>query len=205
MENYADILFINEVKALQEQAGSAERYQQLYSQRTKATLDASDLSFIANCESFYIASISSTGWPYVQHRGGPKGFLKAIDANQLGFVDYPGNRQFITMGHAQHESKVALFIMDYEQRTRLKMLGHLSMQHADQADTKLCKLLSVDGQPKMERIATIDIVAVDWNCPKYIPQRMNKEKIDAYIDSQLTELEAENNLLREQVRKLEGA
>lgn len=110
MENYADILFVNEVRELQELDGTAEKYDQYYPQRTKVSLDESDRHFITTRESFYIASVSSTGWPYVQHRGGPKGFLKVIADNKLGFIDYPGNRQFVTMGHAANDNRVALFL-----------------------------------------------------------------------------------------------
>ena len=112
MENYADLLFIDEVLALQEQDGSAQNYQQVYSKRTQEYLSDNDRHFIASRESFYIASVSTTGWPYVQHRGGPTGFLKVLDQNKLGFIDYPGNRQFITMGHTARDSRVAVFLMD---------------------------------------------------------------------------------------------
>jgi len=199
MENYADILFIDEVRALQERDGSAEKYDRFYPQRTKESLDEADRDFIADRESFYIASVSSTGWPYVQHRGGPKGFLKVVDDNQLGFIDYPGNRQFITMGHAAQENRVALFLMDYEQRARLKILGHLTMQHVVDADPTLCQLLSTEGEAKAERIATIDVVALDWNCPKYIPQLINLQKVNALIESQLGQLAQENEVLRAQL------
>jgi len=204
VENYADIFFIDEVRALQERAGSADKYQRFYSQRTKETLEKSDLDFIADRESFYIASISSTGWPYVQHRGGQRGFLKVLGENRLGFVDYPGNRQFITMGHSATDNRVALFLMDYERRARLKLLGRLTMQHAEDADPELCGLLSIGGQPKIERVATIDIIAADWNCPKYIPQMIAKDKVDAYIQLQMRNIIEENEQLKAQLEKLQG-
>lgn len=205
MENYADLLFIDEVRALQERAGSAEKYQHFYTQRTKESLDESDRSFISGRESFYIASISSTGWPYVQHRGGPKGFLKILDDNHLGFADYPGNRQFITMGHSANDERVALFLMDYERQARLKLLGRLTMQNAEEADPELCSVLSTPGEPKIERIAPIEIVAADWNCPKYIPQMLGKDKIEAFVDSQLKQLTEENARLKAQIKALQGS
>jgi len=204
MENYADILFINEVRTLQELDGTAEKYDQFYPQRTKALLDDADRQFIESRESFYIASVSSTGWPYVQHRGGPKGFLKLIDDNKLGFVDYPGNRQFITMGHAAHEDRVALFLMDYERRARLKLLGRLTMQHAKDADTNLCEKLSTPGQPRVDRIATIDIVAIDWNCPKYIPQWYTEQTVQKLIEKQVKPLQDENERLKSLLEKFNG-
>lgn len=204
MENYADILFINEVRALQELDGTAEQYEQFYPQRTKASLEESERHFIESRESFYIASVSSTGWPYVQHRGGSEGFLKVIGDNKLGYIDYPGNRQFITMGHAANEERVALFLMDYERRARLKLLGRLSMQHAKDADAELCEQLSIPNQPKIERVATIDIVAIDWNCPKYIPQWYSEQSVRTILESTVKPLREENEQLKEQLAKLKN-
>jgi len=203
MENYADLLFIDEVLALQEQDGSAQNYQRVYSRRTQECLSENDRDFIATRESFYIASVSTTGWPYVQHRGGPAGFLKVLDQNKLGFIDYPGNRQFVTMGHAAWDSRVALFLMDYERRARMKILGRLTMQQASDAEPGLCERLLTSGQAKAERIATIDVVAIDWNCPKYIPQLVNINKINALLDSQLKQLIAENTSLKAELDRLQ--
>ena len=203
MENYADLLFIDEVLALQEQDGSAQNYQRVYSKRTQECLSENDRDFIATRESFYIASVSTTGWPYVQHRGGPAGFLKVLDQNKLGFIDYPGNRQFVTMGHAARDSRVALFLMDYERRARMKILGRLTMQQASDAEPGLCERLLTNGQAKVERIATIDVVAIDWNCPKYIPQLVNINKINALLDSQLKQLIAENTSLKAELDRLQ--
>ncbi len=203
MENYADLLFIDEVLALQEQDGSAQNYQRVYSKRTQECLSENDRDFIATRESFYIASVSTTGWPYVQHRGGPAGFLKVLDQNKLGFIDYPGNRQFVTMGHAARDSRVALFLMDYERRARMKLLGRLTMQQASDAEPGLCERLLTSGQAKAERIATIDVVAIDWNCPKYIPQLVNINKINALLDSQLKQLIAENTSLKAELDRLQ--
>ena len=202
MENYADLLFIDEVRALQELDGTAEKFQKFYPHRTKATLDASDRHFIAERESFYIASVSSTGWPYVQHRGGPKGFLKVIGDTQLGFIDYPGNRQYITMGHAENENRVALFLMDYEQRARLKILGRLTMQHAKDADESLRESLSTPGQASADRVATIEVVALDWNCPKYIPLLLGEDRIRALLYSRTKQLQEENESLKAQIARL---
>lgn len=204
MQNYADILFIDAVRALQEKDGSAEKFDRFYPSRTKDALDADDRNFIAERESFYIASVSSTGWPYVQHRGGPKGFLKVLSDNQLGFIDYPGNRQFITMGHAAQDDRVALFFMDYERRARMKLLGHLKMQPADEADAELCQRLAVEGQPKAERVATIDVVALDWNCPKYIPQLFGREKVKDLLVSQINQLTQENEALMTKLQALQN-
>lgn len=202
MDNYAEILFINEVRDLQDEDGIGDTYAKVYPSRTKESLDESDAAFIAARESFYISSVSSTGWPYVQHRGGPKGFLKVIGNNLLGFADYSGNRQFITMGHAANNDKVALFLMDYENRSRLKILGHIKMQHAKDADPTLCKKLETKGQGKVDRVATIEVTALDWNCPKYIPQLINIEKVKAFTHHEFKELREENESLKEELKRL---
>ena len=149
--------------------------------------------------------MSSTGWPYVQHRGGPKGFLKVIGDTQLGFIDYPGNRQYITMGHAENENRVALFLMDYEQRARLKILGRLTMQHAKDADKSLSESLSTPGQARADRVATIDVIAIDWNCPKYIPLLLGEDRIRTLLDSKTKDRQAENELLKAEIAQLRGS
>lgn len=202
MDNYAEILFINEVRDLQDEDGIGETYAKVYPSRTKESLDESDAAFIAARESFYISSVSSTGWPYVQHRGGPKGFLKVIGPNLLGFADYSGNRQFITMGHAANNDKVALFLMDYENRSRLKILGHIKMQHAKDSDPALCEKLETKGQGKVDRVATIEVTALDWNCPKYIPQLINIEKVKAFTYHEFKELREENESLKDELKRL---
>ncbi|WP_299879991.1 pyridoxamine 5'-phosphate oxidase family protein [uncultured Cocleimonas sp.] len=203
MDNYAEILFINEVRELQDEDGIGDTYAKVYPGRTKDSLDESDASFISARESFYIASVSSTGWPYVQHRGGPKGFLKVIGDNLLGFADYSGNRQFITMGHAANNDKVALFLMDYENKSRLKILGHIKMQHVKDSDPLLCEQLKTEGQGKVDRVATIEVTALDWNCPKYIPQLINIEKVKAFTHHEFKKLREENEALKKELKRLE--
>ena len=204
MENYAQLLFIDEVRALQELDGTAEKFERFYPHRTKEALDESDRHFIQQRESFYIASVSSTGWPYVQHRGGPKGFLKVIGDTQLGFIDYPGNRQYITMGHAKNDNRVSLFLMDYEQRARLKIQGTLSMQPAKEVEESIVESLSTPGQARADRVAIIDVVAIDWNCPKYIPLLLGEDRIHALLDAKTQQLREENESLKAQIAQLQG-
>ncbi len=201
MKNYAEMLFIDAVRDLQNEAGTGDTYARVYKKRTNEVLTDQEVTFIAKRESFYIASISSTGWPYIQHRGGPEGFLKILDDNLLGFADYLGNKQFITMGHAKRNDKVALFLMDYENHARLKILGHLNMQHAQDADPDICEKLNTNGQGKVERIATIKVESVDWNCPKYIPQLINASK----FAPQLRAVIEENERLHQELEKLKAS
>ena len=176
MKNFAELLFVNEVRDMQDQAGTGELFSKIYKTRTNESLTDQEISFIAERESFYIASISSTGWPYIQHRGGPRGFIKILDEKLLGFADYSGNKQFVTMGHAAQNDKVSLFLMDYENSARLKVLGRLTMSHAKDADPELLEQLQTEGQGQVDRIATITVESLDWNCPKYIPQLIKAEK-----------------------------
>ena len=201
MKNYAELLFINEVLELQNEVGVGDTYARVYKKRIAESLSDQEIDFISQRESFYIASISSTGWPYIQHRGGPQGFLKVIDTNLLGFADYTGNKQFITMGHAARNEKVALFLMDYENSARLKILGHLKMQHAKDADALVCEKLNTEGQGQVERIATIQIESMDWNCPKYIPQLISATKLAPQLQAVIDE----NEYLKKELAQLKAS
>ncbi len=196
MKNYAELLFVDSVRDLQDQAGVGEKFASIYSQRTRDSLGVDELEFIGARRSFFIASVSPTGWPYVQHRGGPRGFLKSIGGNRLGFADYRGNRQFVTMGHAARDGRVALILVDYERRARLKLLGRLTMVPAGEADPAVARRLATAGEGTVERIATIEVVAADWNCQQYIPRLVEAERLDALV--------AENELLRAKLRDLVG-
>lgn len=202
MENYAELLFVNEVRELQEKDGTREKYEAFYPQRTQEAFSERDIAFITARESFYLASVSSTGWPYVQHRGGPKGFLKVIGTNQLGFADYRGNRQFVTMGHTEHDDRVALFLMDYENKARLKMLGHLKMKHVGEVEPEVIEQLATEGEGPVDRVATIDITAIDWNCPKFIPELVGMDKVRGFVDGELQVLKDENERLRGELELL---
>ncbi len=196
MENYAELLFVDTVRELQDDDGVGERYASVYPMRTAEKLDEPTREFIEARESFYIASVSASGWPYVQHRGGPQGFLKVIGENKLGFADYRGNRQYITMGHTKLNDRVALILMDYERRARLKILGHLSMVKLEDAEPETVAMLTTEGEGRVERIATIDVTAIDWNCPQYIPALIRMETAQEYVDAQLQTLKEENEQLK---------
>ncbi len=130
-----------------------------------------DSAFIRERDSFYMATVSETGWPYIQHRGGPRGFLKVLDDQTLGFADFRGNRQMLTVGNLAANDRVALFLMDYNRRERLKMLGHARVVDARE-DAELARKLAMPGYPaKIERAFVIRVVATDWNCPQHITPR----------------------------------
>lgn len=164
-------------------------------------LGAQEEIFIEQRDSFYIASVNRDGWPYIQHRGGPRGFLKFIDSRTIGFADLSGNRQLLTTGNVADNDRVALFLMDYPRRERLKILGHSQVIPASAAPAALLAELTPDGIPTgaVERLFLIRVTAYDWNCPKYITPRFTAAEVEqaaAPLKRRIVELEAELAALR---------
>ncbi|ACB74052.1 pyridoxamine 5'-phosphate oxidase family protein [Opitutus terrae] len=157
------------------------------------SLGSEEQAFIAARDSFYLATVSENGWPYVQHRGGPKGFLRVVGPAQLAFADYNGNRQLLTTGNVQAHRRVALFLMDYAARERLKILGHARVLPATEAGEWIPQL-AVPPRTVVERVFLIDVVGFDWNCPKYITPRFTAEEVTAMTAP-----------LRERIAELERA
>jgi predicted pyridoxine 5'-phosphate oxidase superfamily flavin-nucleotide-binding protein len=186
MDNFAQHMFSDAAKAEQTKAGTRDRYEHTYRNRLTDGLNADAIAFIQSRTSFYIASIVETGWPYIQHRGGPVGFLKVVDIDTLGFADYHGNQQFITQGNLATEDRVSLILMDYPRRARLKLIGHASMIAADE-NPALAAQLNIADQGPVERLTTIKIVAQDWNCPKYIEPRFTEAEIAAMLGPRISE------------------
>ncbi|MEL7100285.1 MAG: pyridoxamine 5'-phosphate oxidase family protein [Pseudomonadota bacterium] len=188
MDRYDTLMFTPAVRALQRADGSEETYARSYSTRTRP-LGEDERAFIESRSSFYMASVSETGWPYIQHRGGPAGFLKMLGEDQIGFADYRGNRQHISEGNLAGDPRVSLFLMDYPAKARLKMQGEAAMQAAEDAP-ELVERLSVVGQGRVQRVVTITIKAFDWNCPQFIAPRFTEEDIAAMLGPKLQEQEA---------------
>jgi predicted pyridoxine 5'-phosphate oxidase superfamily flavin-nucleotide-binding protein len=155
---------------------------------------ADEAAFIAARDSFYIATINSDGWPYLQHRGGPPGFLKVLGPNLLGFADLRGNRQLLSTGNLDGDDRVALFLMDYPHRERLKILGHARVLDA-RANSELAAELSPSPElhTRVERLFLIDVVSFDWNCPQYITPRFTAAEVERAMTplrARIAELEA---------------
>ena len=138
-----------------------------------------ELTFIAARDSFYMATISENGWPYVQHRGGPAGFLRVLDPHTLAFADFGGNRQLLSTGNLAVNDRVALFLMDYPRQERLKILGHARVLDAREHRELAQQLQSGADQPAAERIYTIEVLSYDWNCPKFITRRFTEKEVEA--------------------------
>ena len=157
-------------------------------------LSQAEAEFIAARDSFYLGSISESGWPYIQHRGGHQGFLRVIDERTLAFADYKGNRQLLTTGNVSVNDRVALFLMDYKNRERLKILGHARVEDARAHPELITQLADPKMRSAVERLVFIDIVSFDWNCPKYITPRYSVEEVNELVGplkTRIAELEAQ--------------
>jgi predicted pyridoxine 5'-phosphate oxidase superfamily flavin-nucleotide-binding protein len=166
---------------------SVRRVEETYYGRSGKIVDASprnplgepETDFITARDSFYLGTVSETGWPYIQHRGGPTGFLRVLNPTTLAFPDYHGNRQLITTGNLAANNRVALFFMDYKHRERLKLIGHARVEDIRHHQGQLTQMMHGTGWDKAERIVIIDVVSYDWNCAKHIAPRYSIEEVEA--------------------------
>jgi len=201
MKTFAELAFTPAVRALQERNGSRAAYARLRSETEPGEgLGPREAELITNADSFYMATVSETGWPYVQHRGGPHGFVKVVSPIRLAFVDFRGNRQFVSVGNASQDDRVSLIVMDYSNRRRLKLLGRLRFLAMEEADPELVSAVELPGyRARIERIAVVDVEAFDWNCPQHITQRFTRADIEAVskpLHQRIAQLEAEVTALR---------
>ena len=172
----SDIAFTNNVKAIQKQHGSRDSYANMEERGSwEDTITKQLADFIAERDSFYIATVNGEGQPYIQHRGGPKGFLKVIDDKTLGFADFRGNRQYISYGNLEENNKVCLFFMDYPNRARIKLWGTAEVNEEDEALIKNLSVSDYKGIP--ERAFIIHVKAWDRNCPQHINPRYTHNEI----------------------------
>jgi predicted pyridoxine 5'-phosphate oxidase superfamily flavin-nucleotide-binding protein len=170
---FADLTFTDSVKAAQQQYGSRSQNQRLQDDfGPNEQLTTRETEFIAHRDTFYMASGSETGWPYVQHRGGPVGFLKILGPSELAYADFRGNTQLISVGNLSKNDRCSLILMDYPKRRRLKLLGHIRIEDARTVPSHVIERVALpDYKARIERVAFIDIVAFDWNCPQHITRR----------------------------------
>ena len=201
MTSYADIMFTPEVEAEQDAIGAKGAYIRRYAAKQDEPLGTDEAAFLTTRTSIYIASVNSGGWPYIQHRGGPAGFLKLLDPNTIGFADYRGNRQLITKGNLKREDRVSIFAMDYARKARLKLQGRATLQDAAERP-ELADALFTEGGGRVERFMTITIAAWDWNCPQFITPRFDSAEMIALIGPELSRLETENEQLKAELAQL---
>lgn len=189
---YLETYFTPEVLAAQRHYFGST--QSVPPQPERDPLTEEEAEFIARRDSFYMASISSGGWPYVQHRGGRPGFLKVVGPSSLAFADYKGNRQMISTGNLAASDRVALFLMDYPRQERLKILGHARVEDARARPELVRQFAELEDPRVVERIFLIEVMSFDWNCPKYITPRYTEAEIEAAVAplrQRIAELEAE--------------
>ena len=190
---FTELAFTPDVKAVQERMGSRKAYARaengpIHHDR----LGEAEVAFIAARDSFYMASVSETGWPYIQHRGGPAGFVKILDETTLGFADFRGNRQYVSVGNLLGNDRVALFFMDYPHQARLKLLGRARVATLDEEPDLIARLVAPGYPAKVERGFLIAIEAFDWNCSQHITPRFTEAEIAvavAPLQQRIRELE----------------
>jgi predicted pyridoxine 5'-phosphate oxidase superfamily flavin-nucleotide-binding protein len=192
---FAEIAFTNAVRQVQQQQGSRDNYARMdeggdYNDR----LGDKETNFLAKRDSFYMASVSETGWPYVQHRGGPAGFMKVLDERTIGFSDFRGNRQYVSTGNFLNNDRVSLFFMDYTNRRRFKLLGRIRQLGNDEKE--LMSQLKTEGyRALIERVFVIKVEAFDWNCPQHITPRYTQAQVEELI----TPIVRENEELKQKI------
>ncbi|MGV8995617.1 MAG: pyridoxamine 5'-phosphate oxidase family protein [Parvibaculaceae bacterium] len=200
---FLDIASTPSVKAAQETYGSGDVWSKFKGDRAFDRFTDAEAEFISGRDSFYIATASETGWPYVQHRGGPPGFLRVLDDKTLGFADFRGNRQFISVGNLGANGRAAVIMMDYPGRRRLKIYAHTETIDL-KTDPSFAEKLTVPGyKAKLERALLLHLAAFDWNCPQHITPRFSEAELDP-LRARLEQLEADNKALREKLAGLGG-
>jgi uncharacterized protein len=196
---FLDMVSTPSVRAAQAANGSLGMWEQFSGHRASDRFTESETAFIGERDSFYMATVTENGWPYVQHRGGPRGILKVLDDKTLGFADFRGNRQYISLGNVAADDRVALILVDYPNRSRLKILAHMEARDIrDQPD--LAERLIVPGyKGKPERAFLLRLETFDWNCPQHITPRFTVPEIESALSplhERIAALEAENQVLR---------
>lgn len=203
-KNFGALAFTEAAKKMQEKMGSRSSYARMERDIYQDGLTENEIGFISLQDSFYLASIGENNFPYIQHRGGPKGFVKVLDAKRIGFIDFKGNMQYISVGNINTNNNVALIMVDYPSRTRLKILARAEMIELKD-DPVLYELLDLkEYKFKPERMMVFHIEAYDWNCPQHITPRYTIEEIEEAFAPQrkyIAKLEAEVKILKSKLKE----
>lgn len=200
--NYSKLAFTDAIKQLQKKLGSRSSYDRVENMSYVDGLTATEIEFISERDSFYMASSSENEYPYIQHRGGPKGFIKVIDGTTIGIVDFTGNRQYISVGNITKNPKVSLILVSYPQRARLKIYAEAEIVELNENPELYQLLKPEDYKFRPERMMVFKIKAYDWNCPQHITPRFSVPEIEELIAPQkqyIAALEEEVKRLKEQL------
>jgi predicted pyridoxine 5'-phosphate oxidase superfamily flavin-nucleotide-binding protein len=204
---FLDIAGTRGVKAAQEANGSGEYWASFKGNRESSRFTPAEAQFIAARDSFHMATVSESGWPYVRHRGGPPGFLHLLDDRTLAFADFRGNRQYISLGNLATNDRASLILVDYPNRRRLKIYARIEAKDLD-ADPQLAERLAAPGyKAKPEHALLLHLEAFDWNCPQDITPRFSEVELDealAPVRAHIANLETENKVLREKLAAAQG-
>lgn len=197
--NYSTLAFSDAAKKLQEKSGSRANYARMEKQVDNDVLSENEIQFISERDSFYMATVGDNGFPYIQFRGGPEGFLKVLDEKRLGFIDFRGNMQYISVGNLATHNKVALILMDYPAKARLKIYAEAEVVELKDNPELFMSLNLADYKFRPERMIVLHIKAFNWNCPQHITPRFTEKEIQEAFASQMeyiSKLEAELTLLK---------
>ncbi|MEP1209490.1 MAG: pyridoxamine 5'-phosphate oxidase family protein [Rhizobiaceae bacterium] len=201
---FAEIAFTPSVLATQEKQGSAEGYANFLDPETDRgdRIGPAEEQFISLRDGFYQATVTDNGWPYVQFRGGPRGFLKVLDDQTIAYADFRGNRQYLSVGNLQDNDRISLILMDYPNRRRLKVWGRVKLIGAKDDALLMSKLRDPDYRGLPERAVVITVEALDWNCPQHIPQKLTLEELEPQLEpirKEIAQLREENARLKDAV------
>ncbi len=203
-KNFATIAFSKAVKKMQEKLGSRTSYARMERDNYVDGLTKNEIDFIAGMDSFYMASIGEHNFPYIQHRGGPKGFLKVLDTKRLGFIDFKGNMQYISVGNIATNNNVALIMVDYPSRARLKILAKAEIVELKNDPALYDSLDLKEYKFRPERMMVLNIEAYDWNCPQHITPRYTVHDIEEAFASQreqISRMELEIKVLKSKLKE----
>lgn len=203
--NYSQLAFSDAARVLQEQFGSRHVYEQAEKQNMVDGLTDNEVRFIANQDHLYMASIGENGFPYIQHRGGPRGFVKVLDDQTLAFVDFSGNKQYISAGNLSTNPNVSIIMVSYPHRARLKLYAVARTVQLSEEPELFTRIDPSGYKHRPERMIVLNIQAYDWNCPQHITPRYTSEEIEQAFASQrghIADLEAENKRLKGELTNL---
>lgn len=198
-KNFAEIAFTENVKEQQTKYGSRRSYAKMEAQERGNKISENEAEFIAERDGFYLATVGESGFPYVQFRGGPKGFLKVLDAKTLAYADFRGNLQYVSVGNLTRNDKAALILMDYARRQRLKIYARIEIVEAKDNPALIAQLQDTSYDAQVERAMLLHVEAFDWNCPQHITPRYTIEEIrelNAPLYEHVAKLEAEIERLK---------
>ncbi|WP_306114447.1 MULTISPECIES: pyridoxamine 5'-phosphate oxidase family protein [unclassified Roseovarius] len=198
---FAELAFTPEVRKIQERQGSAKINDRFLADEVTGgnLLGPQETQFITMRDGFYQATVSETGWPYVQFRGGPRGFLKVLDEKTIAYADFRGNRQYISMGNLSSDDRISMILVDYPNSARLKILGRARMIDASDDPDLIERLHDSSYRGRPERAVLVEIEAFDWNCPQHLPVRLTIEEMQpilAPLQDQMAQLKVENEQLK---------